>query len=191
MRKLVLLVVLMVLIPVNASAATWTVTPGGTVTAAGGDVTFGFENGIEWYCGSLSLPGVAATTGNPVIVIPESPGASFTDCTGPFGIVPTYTQIGDWAMHAESYDPVADVVTGTIQNVAFAWEWPACTASFAGTLDYRYDNATGQLEILSNPTLTDIYVDPQNDCFGSVGDSTYAFLDSTLTVIPKQRIVSS
>jgi hypothetical protein len=197
-RKLVLLVLvaLMVGTPGAAAAApvSWTVTPGGSFTASGGDVTFDFENGIQWYCSALALTGVAQSgtgLGNPVAVLPETPGASFSGCTGPFGIVPEYTQFGDWEMHAESYDPATDVVSGTFSDVAFNWDWPGCHAEFRGTLDFEYDNTSGRLEILPNPTLNDIFVDPNNDCLAAVEDTTYAMLDSTLWVVPVLRIVPS
>lgn len=178
-----------------AAAADWTVTPGGPFVADGGDVSFFFEEtGIEWYCSSLRLEGIArsGTGGNPVAVLPESPpGAVFSGCTGPFGIVPEYTQIGDWTMDADSYDPVTDTVTGTIQNVAFDWDWPGCHATFGGSLNYRYHNSSGQLEILPDPTLTDIFVDPANDCLGIVDGTETASIVNTSTVVPPLQIVPS
>jgi hypothetical protein len=177
-----------------AAAADWTVTPGGNFVAGGGDVSFFFEEtGVEWYCSSLELQGSAraGTGGNPVAVLPETPGAVFGGCTGPFGIVPEYTQVGDWTMHADSYDPGTDTVTGTIHDVAFDWVWAACNATFSGSLNYRYSNSYGQLEILPGPTLTEIFVDPQNDCLGIVDGTETASLENTSTVVPPQQVVPS
>ncbi|HEX6355225.1 hypothetical protein [Actinophytocola sp.] len=175
-----------------APATGWTVTPGGNITASGGDVSFYFpETGFEWYCESLALPGVAPTVGNPVAVFPETPGVQFSDCSGPLGFAPEYVQIGDWTMHAQTYDAATDVVTGTIPDVSFAWTGPACEATFSGSLDFRYHNGNGQLEILPNPTIDDISVDPNNDCFGALDGATHATLGSTLSVVPVQHIVPS
>lgn len=196
MRKFVLPVVAALLFATASPAAAtdWTVTPGGPFVAGGGDVSFFFvEPGIEWYCSSLRLEGLAqgGTSGNPVAILPETHGVSFSGCTGPFGIVPEYTQIGDWSMAADSYDAGTNIVTGTIQNVAFGWDWPGCSATFGGSLNYRYHNSSGQLEILPDPTLTDIFVDPDNNCLGIVDGTETASLQNTSTMVPPQQIIPS
>ena len=180
--------------PAAAVPVDWVVTPGGSVTATGGDVVLEIEESeLQWYCESLALTGVArsGTGDSSVVIFPESPGATFTNCTGPVGIVPEYTQIGDWEMHAESYDPVADEVSGTIRDVAFDWVWAGCNVVFQGTLNYRYSNSSGQLVILPDPTLTDIYVDPVNSCLGLVLDTDTASLDNTSSIVPPIQIVPS
>lgn len=196
-RKFVVLVVaaLAAWIPAPASAVSWTVTPGGDFTATGADAiqTINYEDGVslDWGCTSFSMPGVASTSGNPVAVIPETSGISGVDCNGAFGFYVELIQIGDWEMHAASYDPVSDVVTGTIPGAAFSWLGPGCEADFGGTLDFRYHNTSGQLEILPNPTLDVTYVDPNNACLGLLDDVDHVTLDATLSVTPAQRIVAS
>jgi hypothetical protein len=191
-RKFALLTIALLLWTASpAAAASWTVSPGGQFVAGGGDVILEFHpSGTQFYCGSLVMTGLArAGTGdNPVAVFPRSPGAAFTDCTGPFGIVPEYTQAGDWTMNAETYDPATDEVTGTITNVVFHWDWAACDAVFSGSLDFTYNNTTGRLEILPNPTL-DIVVDPLNDCLGIVQDGDVGSLANVSHVVPIQRFV--
>ena len=102
----------------------------------------------------------------------------------------------DWTVSpggkaADSYDPVTDTVAGTIQNVAFDWDWPGCHATFAGSLNYRYHNSSGQLEILRDPTLNDIFVDPDNNCLGIVDGTGTASIQNTSTMVPAQQVVPS
>lgn len=188
MRKFVLLTIALLLWTATpAAAASWTATPGGPFTASGGDVILEFHpSGVQFYCGYLVMEGVAAESGNPVAVFPEAPGFAVDECSGPFGIVPTYTQLGDWDMNAQSYDPATDEVTGTITNVAFQWEWPACSAVFSGYLNFTYNNTTGRLEILPDVTL-DISVDPANDCLGLISSGEMASVANVSSVVPIQR----
>lgn len=197
MRRFILPVIATLILatasPAAAVPADWTVTPGGNFVAGGGDLRHEVDSGVLILCESLELPGIATagTGGNPVAVFPESPGAVFTGCVGPFGLVPAYTQIGDWEMYADSYDPVTDTVTGTIQNVAFSWVWSPCDSIFSGSLNYRYSNSSGQLEILPDFTLTVTYVNPQVDCLGLIVEGETSSFDNTSSVVPPQQIVPS
>jgi hypothetical protein len=177
--------------PAAAVPADWTVTPGGNFAAGGGDVVMEVaETGLLAHCVALELHGVAraGTGGNPVAIFPESPGAAFTGCTAP-AMAPAIRQIGDWEMHAESYDPVSDTLAGTIRNVAFDWSSPACIATLGGSLNYHYDNSSGQLVILPDVTLTVTYVSPFDDCLGLLQEGETLSFDNTSSAVPPQQIV--
>lgn len=62
---------------------------------------------------------------------------------------------------------------------------------YTQTGDYRYHNSSGQLEILPDPTLNDIFVDPANDCLGIVDGTETASIQNTSTMVPRQQIVPS
>ncbi len=193
MRKFVLLTIALLLWtagPAVAAPLTWTADPGGAFTASGGPVVFTMGS-TQMSCASLVLHGVAPVgpSGNPVAVFPKSPGAEFSGCAVPFGLTVTFTQIGDWEMDAASYDPVADTVTGTIDDVAVAMEFPGCSATFGGALDFSYDNTSGRLDILPDFTIVTTFVDPVNNCLGLVSEGEQASMSTTLFVVPIQRFV--
>jgi hypothetical protein len=139
-----------------SAAGTWTVTGGGSFTAAASHPTLKDSNtGTTLDCTSSAASGSATNgTGLSGTNIAAISGLSFTGCTGPAGISFTVAPQGlPWHLNAVSYDGT-DVTTGTLTGV-IAKLSGLCNATFAGTtsststatLSATYTNSTHTLAI--------------------------------------------
>lgn len=194
MRKLIVLMTAVLAIgaaatPAAATPLTWNADPGGDFTASG-PVDFAVSGSTFLSC-TVILSGVAPVgpTSGPLAVFPAIPGPVFDNCSSPFGLATTITQVGDWYMNGSSSDPVTDLVTGTLDNFSIEVEGPACDVTAIGSLNYVYSNTSGVMDVLPDETAT-VSVDPVNNCLGLISDGEHGGLDASLQFNPIQRFTS-
>lgn len=173
--------------------ASWTVSPGGTVSAAAGvTVLTDVNTGVQLTCDTSTLTDaslVTEATGSPAQIgtLPQG-SVGFQNCSGPFGLTFEVEHIGDWALNGVTFDPDTGVTVGTLTNISANLSGFACSASVSGSVDGTYDNNTGVLTILPNPTLTISFVDPIDNCFGLINEGDSSTFDGAYTVTPAQTI---
>jgi hypothetical protein len=180
--------------PITPSS--WTVSPGGTINATAGTTVLTDQNTqVQLTCDSSSVTnGTLETsgTGSPAQLgtLPEG-SVGFQNCSGPFGLTFDVTHIGDWALNGATFDPDTGITTGTLTNITANLSGFACNATVTGTVNVTYDNNSGVLTVLPDPTLTVSSVDPANDCFGLIATGDTSTFDGAYTVSPSQTISGS
>jgi hypothetical protein len=148
-----------------ASAATWTVGPGGTITIAGGPLTVHGANGTVllrcqfWATGGsfvagTGLPGTAVGT--------IAPGSfQYGNCSGQIMISIGY----NWTIDATSYRSDWNWTFGNV-NVRISTFSPLCPTGIRPTTPFIYYNSTGELWSQVVGPVTDA-----TDCFVTLGRS--------------------
>ncbi|MCP9970496.1 hypothetical protein [Actinomadura madurae] len=117
MKVLALTAILAALLPASAPEDTWTVTPGGSVTATAPVEIRNTDRGWSIDCAGATFTGSAESgagdTTEPLIEFDE---AAFQDCTGPDGVGYTVTMTSgvQLEMYASSYDAGTGKTTGTL-----------------------------------------------------------------------------
>jgi hypothetical protein len=177
-----------------ALAATWTVSPGGAVTAVSGTTTLiDTQTLMGVSCGPSTAQGsLTAGTGLSGVGIGKITSLTFTHCdngaTLTAGAFP-------WHLNALSYNSLAMVTTGTITGIHITLTG-GCNAVFDGTgpgahnglVNVKYSNSTGKLHVLKPGGLHAYNVTP-NGCDGFFSGN-FVTLGATFTVTPKQTITS-
>jgi hypothetical protein len=185
--------------PALAKAPTWTIKPGGTVTAkAGKTVLKDTKTGTVLTCTSSSAK-IKLKKGSHLsgAGIGSITSIGFSNCTGPLGIKFTVASSHlPWALNAVSYAKKTGITTGTITGVHSTLSGPGCSAAVDGTgaskdngmVRVTYANKTHTLTVLAVGGNLHIY--DVSGCFGLInsGDpSSFTALDA---VAPKQTITS-
>jgi hypothetical protein len=173
--------------------ASWTVSPGGSANASAGVTTLtDIDTGVQLTCDSSSLTGaqlVTSATGSPAQLGTLPAGSvGFQNCSGPFGLNFDVEHVGNWALNGVTFDPATGITAGTLTNIRANLSGFACTATVVGSVNGTYNNSTGVLRILPNPTLTVEFVDDFDDCFGLINEGDRATFDGAYTVSPRQTI---
>ena len=118
-----------------AVAITFTITPGGAITAKAGKTTLTDKNtGSVLTCASSSSKGtlkkgsgIAATSLGTISAL------SFTNCTGPLSLTFTVSNSGfPWTLSGTSYNATTGTTTGFINHIKSKLSGPSCTANVAG-----------------------------------------------------------
>jgi hypothetical protein len=176
--------------------ATWTVKPGGAITAKAGTTTLTDKNtGSKLTCTSSSGKGsVKKGSGLSGTGIGSITSLGFSNCTGPLSLTFTVkTTHFPWHLNAKSF--ASGVTTGTITGIHATLSGPGCSATVDGTgatanngsVAAKYSNSTGKL---STTGAGNLHVYNVSGCAGLIntGDTT-SFVGS-YTVSPKQTITS-
>src|SRR5215467_8814687 len=117
-----------------AFAATWTVKPGGAITAKAGTTTLKDNNtGNTLTCASSSGKGsVKKGSGLSGTGIGSITALAFSTCKGPLGLTFTvHTSAFPWHLNAVSFS--SGVTTGTITHIHATLSGPGCSATVDGT----------------------------------------------------------
>ena len=186
--------------PAAATTATWTVRPGGAVTAtAGKTVLTDTTTGTSLTCnpsdmsGTLKTGGGLAGTGIGTITKAayQCPTPIFSYRLTPRGL--------PWHLNVISYDPQTGVTHGTISHLQLAFAIPevfcsavvggASGAASGGTVRVSYSGQTGVLRILTTGgTLHWYHV---HGCRGGlIADGDAAALSASYAISPPQAITS-
>jgi hypothetical protein len=143
-----------------ANAGTWTVRPGGAVTAmAGKTVLTDTKSGTALTCASSDLSGTLKTGGG----LPGTSIGTFTTaayrCPTPIFSYHLTPRGLPWHLNTISYDQATGVTRGTISHLELAFQIPEifCSAllggtggaTSGGTVAVSYSGRTGQLKILT------------------------------------------
>ncbi len=181
------------------AAATWTIKPGGAITATSGKVTVkDTTTGQALTCPSATASGTLKRgSGLPGTDAGAMSAAGFTPCTSPGG--PRYTlQATDlpWHVNLSSYNAATGVVHGTVSHIQITLAGDGCTAVIDGTsgtasdgkVRFTYTDSTGQLTVLT--TGSNLHYYDVSDCLGLINSGDQVRLSATFTISPKQAITS-
>ena len=179
-----------------AVAATWTVKPGGAITAKAGKTTLTDKNtGSTLSCASSSGKGTLKHgSGLSGAGIGTISALSFSSCTGPLGLTFTvHTTHFPWHLNAVSFS--SGVTTGTITGIHATLSGPSCSAVVDGTgasanngrVTAKYSNGTGRLTTTGAGNL---HIYNVNGCAGLIHSGDAASFKGSYLVSPHQTITS-
>lgn len=173
-----------------AATAGWTVTPGGSATASSGGATLTFRSGaggddLAMTCASTSLELIFFSS--PDSHIGDITDIAFNDCLLAGLLVFEIDADLPWQLHALSYSP--PMVYGEVRHVGFAVIGAGCLAEVQGTLNFTYNNVTGELIFLPDFTLSVTNVDPVDNCLGLINTGDSMSIEASFSVSPVQHIV--
>jgi hypothetical protein len=188
------------------AATTWTIRPGGAITAKSGKIALkDTKTGSVLPCPSSAAGGTLkrgsglAGTGIGKIKSVTFTGAGPNgDCAGPGGLL-FALQATDlpWHLNLSSYDAATGVVTGTVSHIQIMLTGNGCTAVIDGTsgtasdgkVRFTYADSTGRLTVLATSGNLHFW-NVSAGCLGLVNSGDRATLSATYTVTPKQAITS-
>jgi hypothetical protein len=181
-----------------AVAITFTISPGGAITAKAGTTTLKDTNtGSVLTCASSSSSGTlkkgSGVAGSNLGSITK---LSFSNCTGPLGLTFTVTNSAfPWILSGTSYNATTHVTTGFINGIKSHLSGPSCSANVAGAtatakgkVKVTYTNSTGKLKVL--PTGGNLHVFNVVGCANLINSGDATQFSGTYTVTPKQTITS-
>jgi hypothetical protein len=182
------------------TATTWTVQPGGAITATSGSLTLTNppSGSVSDTCTLSTMSGtLKAGSGLPGPGIGSISMAAFRGC-GHIASQDLKARGLPWHLNLVSYDAATGVSRGTISHlkIAFAPAPGGCTAVVNGTsgsnpdgvVAVTYANQTGKLKI--HPAGGTLHFYHITGCAGLLRDGDTATLSATFTVSPKQDITS-
>jgi hypothetical protein len=175
-----------------ASAAAWSITPGGHADGTAGQTNLTVNDPqsgeIQMTCSSSTVGVELAVSGDQLATIPESPGIQFNNCLLAGFIEFSVQQVGVWTINGSSFDAATGVTTGTIDNINANISGPGCAATVAGSVNGTYTNSTDVLSVAPDQTLTITSVDPVDNCLDLIHVGATAAFDGDYTVVPGQDI---
>ena len=177
-------------------AATWTVKPGGAITAKAGKTTLkDKKTGTVLTCASSSGKGTAkkgsGLSGSGIASITT---LGFSNCTGPLNLTfSVHTTHFPWHLNAASFS--SGVTTGTITGIHATLSGPGCSATVDGTgasanngkVTAKYSNGTGKL---STTGAGNLHVYNVHGCAGLINSGDASSFVGSYAVSPKQTITS-
>lgn len=178
------------------TAATWTVKPGGAITAKAGTTTLkDTKTGSVLTCTSSSGKGtVKKGSGLSGAGLGSITALGFTNCTGPLSLTFTVkTTHFPWKLNATSYK--SGVTTGTITGIHATLTGPSCSAVVDGTsatanngsVTATYTNSTGKLATTGAGNL---HIYNVSGCAGLINSGDGSSFKGSYAVSPKQTITS-
>jgi hypothetical protein len=181
------------------AATTWTVSPGGHITATSGAVVLtDTRTGASVSCSASSLTGsLNSGSGLPGTGIGSISAFSLSSCTGPGGQAFTATSSSlPWQLNALTYNGSqaharsVGVTTGEIVGGRISLASLACHILWWGQpsiLMFQYSNSTARLTTLASSGMTLYNV---SGCSGSFASGDVMTLSANLAVSPPQVINS-
>ncbi len=181
------------------TSKTWTVKPGGAITATSGNATLtDTTTGTVLTCKSSRLSGaIKSGSGLSGAGIGSFTSGTGMHCTVPLGLTLTLTPRDlPWQLNFTSYDASTHVIHGTFSHVQFLLSGTDCTAVVDGTsgtasdgvIPFAYTTGTGKLKLLSAGENLHFY--DVSGCLGLVDNGDSATYSGTYTITPKQTITS-
>jgi hypothetical protein len=189
--------------PALAATPTWSVKPGGNITAKSGttilkDLVTHLGIKVELKCTS-STTKTTLKKGHKLAGagIGTITALSFVHCTGPDNIsftVGTPKHMA-WKLNAAKYNAKTGTTTGSISGIHTTLSGPGCQAVVDGTgatknngtVPITYVNRTHKLSVLAGGNL---HVYGVQNCFGLIANGDHTTFTATYTVSPAQTITS-
>jgi len=181
-----------------AVAITFTIHPGGAITAKAGVTTLKDTNtGSVLTCKTSSSSGTLKSgSGIAGSNLGSITKLSFTTCTGPLNLTFTVTNSGfPWTLSGTAFNATTGVTTGFINGIKSHLSGPSCTADVAGAtatakgkVKVTYTNSTHKLKVL--PTGGNLHVFNVVGCAGLINSGDATQFTGTYTVTPAQTITS-
>jgi hypothetical protein len=182
-----------------ATAKTWTVQPGGAITASSGQFTAtDTTTGTFLQCRSSSASGTLKSgSGLPGADAGSLSAVGVTGCGGPGPAFRVQAGGLPWHVNFSSYNAATGVARGTIGHLQITLSGQGCTAVIDGTsgtasdgrVVVRYTDSTGRLKLLTTGSNLHYY-DVSSGCLGLVNSGDPVTLSVTYAVTPKQAITS-
>jgi hypothetical protein len=182
-----------------ATATTYTISPGGAITAKAGKTTLkDTKTDSVLSCKSSSSTGTlksgSGISGKDLGSITK---LSFKTCTGPLSLTFTVTNSGfPWTLSASSYNSSTGVTTGFISGIKSVLSGPSCTADVGGTtatstgkVKVTYTNSTGKLAVKA--TGGNLHVWNVSGCAGLINTGDPTEFTGSYKVSPTQTITGS
>ncbi|HLX50952.1 MAG TPA: hypothetical protein VKS82_21705 [Streptosporangiaceae bacterium] len=178
-----------------AFAATWTVTPGGSVSGSAGTTTLkDSSTGTTVNCSSSTASGSLKSGSGLSNPIGSITSINFNNCTGPLGITFSASVSGPFPLNANSYS--SGTTSGTITNVHGTLTSSACSlvidgtsaTAHNGTVNVTFTNSTSTLKVLTTGSTLHIY--NVSGCFGLVRNGDGATFSGSYSITPKQTVTS-
>jgi hypothetical protein len=181
-----------------AVAITFTITPGGAITAKAGTTTLtDTSTGSVLTCTSSNSSGTlksgSGISGSNLGSITK---LTFSNCTGPLSLTFTVTDKHfPWTLSGTSYNSGTGTTTGAISGIEAVLSGPSCSADVDGTsattpgkVKVTYKNSTGKLTVLT--TGGTLHVWNVSGCAGLINSGDATTFKGVYTVTPKQKITS-
>jgi hypothetical protein len=187
--------------PVMAATTTWTVHPGGAVTATAGKTTLtDTKTGTTVSCESSGLSGTLKSgNGLSGAGIGTITAAAFR-CSGPIGSATLSPGGLPWHLNLSSFSRGTRTSRGTLSHVELDFSIPevspSCSAVVSGTsgtaadgmVTITYSDRGARLNVL--PTGGDLHWYHVQHCLGLIGNGDPAALSSVYAVSPAQTVTS-
>jgi hypothetical protein len=183
------------------AATTWTIKPGGAVTATGANVvSTDPKTGSNWTCQSVTLNGnLHSGSGLSGSGAGSISAVTFTRCTNPLDVTSrvvftlTATDL-PWHINLSSYSNGA--VTGSISHLQMQLGGPGCKAVLGGSsataidghVRFSYTDSTGRLKILT--TGGNLHFYNVTGCAGLWNNNDPLTVSGAFPMSPKQKITS-
>jgi hypothetical protein len=179
--------------------ATWTVKPGGAITAKAGTTTLTDTTTHQAVvCKSSSTKATLKKgSGLSGTGIGSITSVAFNTCTGSGFTFTVKTGHLPWHLNATSFNKTTGVTTGTITGIHSTLSVPGlCSAVVDGTsgtanngmVKVTYTNSTGKLKVLT--TGGNLHVYNVVGCAGLINSNDASTFSGNYTVTPKQTITS-
>ena|SRR5215469_7997305 len=181
-----------------AVAITFSISPGGAITAKAGKTTLtDTKTGSVLTCASSSSSGTLkkghGISGTNLGSISK---LSFSTCTGPLNLTFTVSNSNfPWTLHGTAFNATSGVTTGTITGIKSKLSGPGCsanvagsTASATGTVKVTYTNSTHKLKVLGSGG--NLHVFNVSGCAGLINSGDPTQFVGTYLVSPTQKITS-
>lgn len=179
----------------GVAAATWTVSPGGSVSGTAGTTTLqDSTTGITLTCTSSQANGSLKSGSGLANPLGKITSLTFNTCTGPLGISFSASVTGPFPLKGTAYSASTGTATGKIAKIHGAISGPLCSAVVDGTsatanngaVKFHYTNSTGALQVLT--TGGNLHIYNVNGCFGLINSGDTATFGGTYAISPKQTI---
>jgi hypothetical protein len=179
-----------------AVAITFSISPGGAITAKAGKTTLTDTNtGSVLTCASSSSKGTLKKGhGISGASLGTITALSFSTCKGPLNLTFTVANSGfPWKLSGTSFK--SGVTTGNITGIKSHLSGPGCSADVAGTtattpgkVKVTYTNSTHKLNVLA--TGGTLHVFNVSGCAGLINSGNATQFVGSYTVTPSQTITS-
>ena len=182
-----------------AVAITFSITPGGDLSASAGTTTLTDTNtGSKLTCATSKSTGTLKTghgiSGTNLGTIKT---LTFNNCTGPLSLTFTVTNSHfPWVLHGTAFNATTGVTTGSITGIHSKLSGPSCSAVVDGTgaaanngrVKVTYTNGTHKLKVLAGGGNLHVY--NVSGCAGLINSGDATQFVGTYLVSPAQKITS-
>jgi hypothetical protein len=181
-----------------AVAITFSISPGGAITAKAGTTKLTDTNtGSVLSCTSSSSAGkLKSGHGISGTNLGSITKLTFSNCTGPLNLTFTVTNSNfPWTLHGTAFNATSGVTTGNITGIKSHLSGPSCSANVAGStattpgkVKVTYTNSTHKLKVLASGGT--LHVWNVSGCAGLIHSGDATTFVGTYLVSPAQKITS-
>lgn len=182
-----------------AVAITFSISPGGNISASAGKTTLKDVNtGSVLTCTSSKSTGTLKSGhGIGGANLGSIKTLTFSGCTGPLGLQFNVTNSHfPWTLSGASFNATTGVTTGHIAGIHSVLSGPSCSATVDGTgaaanngkVKVTYTNSTHKLKVLAGGGNLHVY--NVNGCAGLINSGDATQFVGTYTVSPAQTVTS-